>query len=249
MQASESDSRCNTLAEAFGLSANVVFARRTAEQLDALQLQSAARSMMFNTAIPFAMPLESSLAAIPDDTFELAVTGAGFGDAYLSPLHGALLAATVANGGQWVAPRLFEDEPQSPVQRVMTAEQASQLAQMMEQTVTMGTARRIFRERGMHVPQAVGKTGSLADKTPFRDYSWFVGFAPREAPVIAVAAVIVNDPHWRIRGTWLGREALRLGLESLQKQRAATPTAEPNPTPRSGQKTPENQIPSGAPRE
>jgi penicillin-binding protein A len=27
-----------------------------------------------------------------------------------------------------------------------------------------------------------------------------------------VAAVIVNDPKWRIRGAWLGREALRLGL-------------------------------------
>ena len=59
----------------------------------------------------------------------------------------------------------------------------------------------------------MGKTGSLADKRPFRDYSWFVGFAPRDAPRVAVAAVVVNEARWRIRAPWLAREALRLGLK------------------------------------
>jgi membrane carboxypeptidase/penicillin-binding protein len=59
----------------------------------------------------------------------------------------------------------------------MSPEQAALLTEMMEETVTTGTARRIFRQRGFRVPGAVGKTGSLADKQPFRDYSWFVGFA------------------------------------------------------------------------
>lgn len=68
---------------------------------------------------------------------------------------------------------------------------------------------------------AVGKTGSLADKKPFRDYSWFVGFAPKEDPKIAVAAVIVNDPKWRIRATWLGREAMRLGMQNLSRDAKA----------------------------
>jgi cell division septation protein DedD len=55
-----------------------------------------------------------------------------------------------------------------------------------------------------------------------------------------VAAVIVNDPLWRIRATWLGREAMRLALERLPKppeavaEKAVTPATEPtaaNPAP------------------
>jgi hypothetical protein len=50
---------------------------------------------------------------------------------------------------------------------------------------------------------------------------------------VAVAAVIVNDPYWRIRATWLGREAMRLALQRLPKppqavaEKAPAPSAEP----------------------
>ena len=67
----------------------------------------------------------------------------------------------------------------------------------------------------MRVPGAVGQTGTLADRAPFRDYSWFVGFAPKDNPKLAVAAVVVNEPLWRIRAAWLGREGLRLGMARL----------------------------------
>ncbi|MFL5350234.1 MAG: penicillin-binding transpeptidase domain-containing protein, partial [Hyalangium sp.] len=100
-------------------------------------------------------------------------------------------------------------------EQVLPPEVQRALADMMEQTVKNGTARRIFRERAFRVPGAVGKTGTLADKSPFHDYSWFVGFAPKDHPRVAVAAIVVNEPLWRIRGTWLGREAMRLALERL----------------------------------
>jgi cell division protein FtsI/penicillin-binding protein 2 len=103
---------------------------------------------------------------------------------------------------------------------VLSESHAGLLTSMMEETVTLGTARRIFRQRGFRVPGAVGKTGGLADKKPFRDYSWFVGFAPKDDPKIAVAAVVVNDMKWRIRATWLGREAMRIGIEAEQKKLA-----------------------------
>jgi competence ComEA-like helix-hairpin-helix protein len=181
--------------------------------LDAEKLKMAARAFHFNVPFRFPVPTDMSLASVPQDTMQLALTGAGFGDVYLSPLHGATLASVAANKGLWRAPVLFEGEPaELPAERVVSEDVAAALTSMMEETVTDGTARRIFHERGMGVPGAVGKTGSLADKTPFRDYTWFVGFAPRENPRVAVAAVIVNDPHWRIRATWLGREAMRLFL-------------------------------------
>jgi membrane peptidoglycan carboxypeptidase len=150
---------------------------------------------------------------------------------YLSPLHGALVAAVVANRGLWRDPVLFEP-PQGappPAERVLSPEVAQAMADMLEETVTRGTARRIFRERNFRVPGAVGKTGTLADRQPFRDYSWFVGFAPKEAPRVAVGAVIVNDPLWRIRATWLGREALRLGLARVPAAPGTPPALEETP--------------------
>jgi len=226
---SERDGLCYSLSEALGRSANVIFAKMTVKHLTAAKLKAAAESLGFNRPLPFDVPTGMSLAAVPEDTFGLATAGAGFGDVYLSPLHGAVLAAAIANKGVWHVPFLISregaafDAAANPGQRVMTEAQAEALTGMMEETVTHGTARRVFQERGHHVPGAVGKTGSLADKNPFRDYSWFVGFAPRDNPKVAVAAVIVNEPLWHIRATWLGREALRLYLEGLAKPQKGSP--------------------------
>ena len=209
---SHSDLRCMTFSTALGHSANVAFAKLTARYLDPSRLKAVTRAFHFNTALVFPIPTEPSLAAIPEDTYPFSLAGAGFGDVFLSPLHGAAMAAVPANGGVFRSPVIFAHD-ESVNERVMPVEVAQALTAMMEETVTAGTARRIFAERGMRVPGAVGKTGSLADKKPFRDYTWFVGFAPKDAPKVAVAAVIVNDPNWRIRATWLGREAMRLALQ------------------------------------
>ncbi|MFB1484126.1 penicillin-binding transpeptidase domain-containing protein [Corallococcus sp. RDP092CA] len=218
LEDTERDGACYSLALAMGKSANVIFAKMTSKHLTADALKRMAARLRFNREIPFAQPLDVSLAYIPEDGFALANTGAGFGDVYLSPLHGALLAAVAANEGRWVDPVLVEPEPFMPLpepEPVLTPTAAHELTRMLEETVTHGTARGVFRERGFQVKDAVGKTGTLADREPFRDYSWFVGFAPKDNPRVAVAALIVNDPKWRIRGSYLGREALRLALERI----------------------------------
>ncbi len=225
LEDSARDGSCYSLGLAMGKSANVVFAKLTHKHLSPESLRRMAARYRFNRSIPSPFRTEVSLANIPEDTFGLANTGAGFGDVYLSPLHGALIASVAANGGLWRDPVFFEPEeggaatlePSAPAvpERIMTPEAASALADMLEETVTHGTARHTFNERGFRVSNAVGKTGTLADKNPFRDYSWFVGYAPKDNPRVAVAAVIVNGPIWRIRGTFLGREALRLGLERV----------------------------------
>jgi cell division protein FtsI/penicillin-binding protein 2 len=58
-----------------------------------------------------------------------------------------------------------------------------------------------------------GKTGSLSDKSPFRDYTWFVGFAPADHPEVAVATVIVNERTWRVHAPAVAREALEAFFE------------------------------------
>jgi penicillin-binding protein A len=225
--------KCLSLAEAMGKSANVVFAKLALKHLAPEGLRRMAAAFRFNRVIDFAVPTDVSLASIPDEEFAFAQAGAGFGNVYLSPLHGALVASVAANGGLWKDPVLIEPkadaasaaalavDPES--QRVLSAEAAAALTDMMEETVTHGTARGVFRQRGFQVAGAVGKTGTLADRAPFRDYSWFVGFAPRDNPRVAVAAVVVNDPKWRIRATYVAREAMRLGLEQLPAKPAVVP--------------------------
>jgi peptidoglycan glycosyltransferase len=211
LKESDKDGRCETMASALAHSANVAFAKLTLKYLDAPKLTHTAQALRFNQSLAACPSGERSLASFPVEPLGLAQTGAGFGDVWLSPMHGAALAATVANRGVWREPVLFEGET-AKSERVMTEANADALAQMMALTVDEGTARRIFHERGFKVPGAVGKTGSLADKKPFRDYTWFVGYAPKDDPKVAVAALVVNGPKWRIRATWLGREAMRLAL-------------------------------------
>jgi len=228
-------SSCMSLAEAMGKSANVVFAKLALKHLAPEGLRRMAAAFRFNRVIDFAVPTDVSLAEIPDDEFGFAEAGAGFGNVYLSPLHGALVASVAANGGLWRDPVLIEPAGAAALppsldpeqQRVLSAEAAAELTDMLEETVTSGTARGVFRQRGFKVEGAVGKTGTLADRKPFRDYSWFVGFAPRDNPRLAVAALVVNEPKWRIRATWLGREALRLGLAQLPEPAPAVAAKAP----------------------
>jgi peptidoglycan glycosyltransferase len=214
------DRRCLTLAHAFGKSVNVVFAKLAGRDLTPEILRDEATRFLFNAAIPFEWPVEPSRAHIPDEPFELATTAAGFGSVRLSPLHGALIASIVANGGKFVPPRVVDlvdgaPPPAGPKpRRVISPEVASALAVMMRTTVTDGTARKVFRRdhwsrrSPLREVTVAGKTGSLSDASPFKDYSWFVGFAPVEDPQVAVAAVVVNDRLWRVKAPFVAREAL-----------------------------------------
>lgn len=230
------DNRCATLARAMGFSLNVVFAKLAARHLDADVLRTTAGRFLFNQPLglfpapPSLDRLLVSPADIPEDPLGFGRTAAGFGEVFLSPLHGAVLAGGIGHGGLAFEPRLVaaveQDGVRTPApdavgRRLVDESVASRLAGMLEVTVAQGTARQAFRERRRHVlgpVQAAGKTGSLAHNKPYRDYSWFVGWAPADNPTIAVAAVVVNPLRWVIKAPYLAREALRLHVEA-EKER------------------------------
>jgi len=214
------DRRCLTLAAAMGHSANVVFAKLADRGLTPELLRAEADRWLFNGAIPFARPVEISTAGIPEDPFALATTAAGFGEVRLSALHGALIAAVVANGGVLVPPELLEAVQGVPfpvrpdARRVVAQPVAEALARMLRTTTTEGTARKIFlrdrwsRRSPLREVQVAGKTGSLSERSPFRDYSWFVGYAPADEPQVVVAAVVVNERLWRLKAPFVAHHAL-----------------------------------------
>ncbi len=90
---------------------------------------------------------------------------------------------------------------------------AGGVGEMMTRTVTKGTAKKAFWDQkgrpflpGISV---AGKTGTLSRYNPHRTYNWWVGYAPVDDPKIAVAALVVNEPKWRIKASYVAREALR----------------------------------------
>ncbi|HUJ28343.1 MAG TPA: penicillin-binding transpeptidase domain-containing protein [Myxococcales bacterium] len=214
------DRRCLSLSMALAKSANVVFAKMAVKHLDGEELRKEAEHFLFNRPI-FDQPVEQSKADIPDSGLDFAKSAAGFGDVKLSPMHAALIAAAVGNGGVAEEPSLVdaidgEQVPPTGSMRLLNAETAASLRDMMKLTVSEGTATSSFVERHRNILGSIevaGKTGSLSEhKKPFKDYSWFVGFAPADDPKIAVAAVVVNGLKWKVHAPFIAREALKAYL-------------------------------------
>ena len=121
----------------------------------------------------------------------------------VTPLQMMMVAGAVANRGVLMAPRLMEritdrggsvvkrGEPQG-MGRVMSEQNAADLTTMMENVVREGTGTAAaLSSAGVTV---AGKTGTAESSAADRNQAWFIGFAPAEAPVVAVAVVIEDTP-------------------------------------------------------
>lgn len=206
------DSSCADLSAALSRSLNVPMAKWADRQLDQQSLFAVCRR--FGLLAPEYRSRCFGSALLPDDRLQFAKTAAGFGEVRISAWHAAQLAAVVANRG--ALPWLLAATSGTP-QHVVEEKVAQQVVGMLEKTVERGTARRAFRENGVYLLdgiRAAGKTGSLVEGQgkDWGEVTWFVGFAPVEAPTVAIAAVLVNSPHWRIRASYVGREGLRAAL-------------------------------------
>ena len=235
------DRSCASFEDAIGSSINAIVAKLADRNLDRTRLQRYAEAFGFGHALPFDAPTQASTADIPDERLEFARTAAGFWHTRMSPLHAALIAATIANDG--VMPRaamvervldahkrvLYTHEP-SDFRNVIPRATANTLGRMMLSCVSHGTARGAFYDPQGHpfLPgiAVAGKTGSLSEERPYRAYSWWVGFAPQTAPEIAVAALVVNSPKWRIKASYVAREALRYYLIERKANAAAAASSE-----------------------
>ena len=218
------DRWCATLPSALGRSLNAVFAKLADRHLDRPTLRRYVSAFAFGQRLPYDLAVPPSPAEIPRDRLERARTAAGFWHVHLSPVHGALLAATVANRGAmpWASVvdhvqdargRVVLRRRSGTFRQVIMARTARRLARMMEHTVVSGTARHWFHDpRGVpFLPglRVAGKTGSLTGSSPYRAYNWFVGLAPARRPRYAFAALVVNGPRWRIKAAHLARRALQ----------------------------------------
>jgi peptidoglycan glycosyltransferase len=198
-----------TLAEALQVSCNVVFGE-IGLRLGAAKLVDQARKFGFDERVRFDIPFaEGHIPAAEDFKDQLpavAFSAIGQQSVGANPLQMALVAASIANGGVEMFPRLIR-EIRDPSGRIVkrfaptefghpiSGRTAAELTAMMVSVVAQGTG------TAAQIPgiDVAGKTGT-AQTSSGSPHAWFTSFAPANDPRIVVAVVVLN-------GGSLGSEA------------------------------------------
>jgi peptidoglycan glycosyltransferase len=132
----------------------------------------------------------------------LAIRGFGQGEDQMVPIHMAMVAATVANGGNMMKPYVVDaliDHQGNVLERTqpevwktpISPQTAATLTQLMIGVAEFGTASCcIALESGLPVAAKTG-TAQLNNRgEPEQSHAWIVAFAPADAPRYAVAVML-----------------------------------------------------------
>ena len=222
-----------SLSEAFADSVNPVFGKLGKLSLGKPLLEKSAEAFGFNEAIDSELPIPPSRFHVSDEPYHLAEIASGFNrETTLSPVHGAMIASAVLNGGSMVTPSMIDRvvDPRGQLlyrsqterqQRAMSVEAAAALGEMMEATVTSGTARRAFRNRlkdkVLSRVQIGGKTGSIGSSCRELRYDWFVGYAREHqgSGQVVVGVLVAHEEFIGTRAAEYARMALSHYFKTL----------------------------------
>lgn len=191
------DGQTDTFRHALQISCNTAFAQLGID-LGEDKVRDQAEAFGVNDEA-FEMPLKvdaSTLGDIPDDA-ALGQSSIGQRDVAITPMEGAMIAATVANGGELFEPHLVRElqspdlhtiETTEPTSRgrAMSTDDAATLRDMMVNVVENGTGRSAQID-GVSVG---GKTGTAENQEGAQPHAWFIGFAPADHPTVAVAVLL-----------------------------------------------------------
>lgn len=196
------------MATVFARSCNIPFAQ-TAVALGPDKMVAGTQAWGLDQELPIDLPrpAESTFGDVSNLDEELpllAIRGFGQNEVQMVPLHMAMVAATVGNGGRMMAPYVVEatydhqgrvltrtepsvwKEPLSPANAAIET-------QFMVDVVNVGTASCCLDLQGGI--QAAAKTGTAQlgiPSDPDLSHAWIVAFAPAEDPQYAVAVVLTN---------------------------------------------------------
>lgn len=197
------------LAEVFRRSCNIPFAQ-TAIELGPGRMVAGTEAWGMGEDLPIDLP--GPAASTFGDTTDLdqrlpllGIRGFGQNEDQMVPLHMAMVAATVANGGQMMSPYVVEatydndgrvlsrTEPEvwkTPV----SPQNAALLTELMTGVTEgdRGTAGSVTLDGGVRFAAKTGtaELGIIGD--PDRVHAWMIGFAPLEAPQYAISVVLTD---------------------------------------------------------
>lgn len=186
---------------AFAKSCNTSYAN-IGMKLDMDSFYNLCSDFLFNKALPIEMISNQSSFTLKKGSSgikEAMQTAIGQGNTLITPLHNAIIASTVANGGLMMKPYVvdhIENVDGGRVKRYspqiigtpMSPTEAAYIGIMMRRVVTDGTGKKL---KDMEVA-AAGKTGSADHGRNEPAHAWFIGYAPYDDPEIAVSIVVEN---------------------------------------------------------
>jgi len=143
----------------------------------------------------------------------------------MSPVHGAVIASIIANGGVLKYPRVIDSlegisdnkiiyPPIKKDEVVLTPRTAEDMRTLFLATVTRGTARSSFKrsKRLLDKFEIGGKTGSITGGTPHGKRDWFVSYAKstedKSDKGISICVMIVNQKKWYIKSPLLAKNII-----------------------------------------
>ena len=197
------DGQSVTLQRALEVSCNTTFGI-IALDLGADALVQTAEAFGLNSDLDSDLSTETS--RIPKDLDEPATAQSAIGqrDVRVTPLQMALVAAAIGNDGIMMRPRLVSEvqdlagrvvrqyppQPQTiagvTTGQTVSPQTAAGLTEMMTAVVANGTG----GNAAIQGVSVAGKTGTAEQGEGEAPDTWFIGFAPADNPVVAVAVVV-----------------------------------------------------------
>lgn len=197
------------LAEVFRRSCNIPFAQ-TAVELGPDRMVAGTEAWGIGEELPIDLPrAAASTFGNTDDLDQklplLAIRGFGQNEDQMVPLHMAMVAATVANGGRMMEPYVVEatydhqgrilDRTEPSVWKTpISGQNAAILTDLMTGVTEgdRGTAGSVNLDGGVRFAAKTGTAELGIVDNPDLVHAWMIAFAPLEAPKYAVA-VVLND--------------------------------------------------------
>jgi hypothetical protein len=221
----------SSLKDSFAHSINSVFGKLGIYTLGPDALKEAAESFRFNSPILFEMEVTPSSFVLEDreDSFMLAGLASGYNrTTKVSPLHAAMVVASVYNGGKIMEPYFVEEVSDGSYKllyqgapkalgEVMSQGTALELWELLKAAVYEGTGRKRFYDAETHKVlkhlDLGGKSGTIND-TDGNSVDWFVALSRIKdqdgamSRPLAIAAVIVHNGRTRTSSQELVRRAV-----------------------------------------
>jgi len=206
-----------SLKDAFAKSVNPVFGKLGSLYLGKEELEAYAKAFGFNRLINFELFLSPSPIVLTDEPYQWAEVASGFNrQTKMSPVHGALISATIFNQGRLIEPTiidriidekgvaLYQSQP-ATIDQAFAPDTSDALDELMKATVRSGTVRGAFRkyrrDKIISRLEIGGKTGTINNKTDDVKYEWFVGYAQDKTgdDKLILSVLVAHDKYIGIR--------------------------------------------------
>jgi peptidoglycan glycosyltransferase len=192
--------------EATEVSSNIWYAHAGLD-IGPQNLQDYASRLGFGERIPFELP--TSPAQVTggggsydgfQDRVELANAAYGQAEVLVTPLQMALVCSTIANDGLLMKPKLVDflrtaDGSVTPLgpqawSQVLSADAAAAIGDAMRLAVEGEFGKRFAGAAKVPGVPTAGKSGTAELGGDAAPHSWFIGYAPADAPTIAVVVIV-----------------------------------------------------------